>query len=350
MTREAAATVKTFEDMDKTVKRRRRMNKAAVHRQLTLLRRDVDVFASDFGTRLAALAQLTFYEGPTDFRHGELVRLAAKTKRSSRGGRRVQRGKRNRAARDGEEGVEPRNEANPIFDPRAAGGQVEDKARRVAGIEWVSHREMGLGRRKRCRDGRARTQAQKTRHGPSDPELPRTVVDASCGTSPLRGVEDAALVEMERKWQAAEAECRRLQVQLAEVQAERQLSTRKPAPVQARVQVQVQAHVPVHVPPQAKRQEQAPGSRQVPPSMRAVAGEVAALLEKHKKTGVSDAKRPEPPVARRASPPARRPVTPPPSPPAQTPFITHIAGVPTLGKAPAVRGPRKMKPPAARRS
>ena len=126
--------------------------------------------------------------------------------------------------------MEPQGEANP----RAAGvQQVEEKTRRVASVEWVSHREMGLGRRKRCRDGRAGGRAQKTREVGTDTELPPAVVDASCGVSPSRSEGDAALVEMERRWQAAEAECRRVQGRLAEAQAEVRRSGQAAAAAQA---------------------------------------------------------------------------------------------------------------------
>jgi len=111
MTRVAAVRVdddnddrQTLEGMLKTVKRRRRVDKAKVHRALALLARDLDLFVSSFNTRLKTIGQLTFHEAPDDLRVASIARGRGEKKRSRRAGARVQRGRRNEAKREG--GVE----------------------------------------------------------------------------------------------------------------------------------------------------------------------------------------------------------------------------------------------------
>jgi len=110
MAREAAATATTtttttYEQAEKRMKRRRRIDNDALHRQLALLRRGMDVFVREFGERLDAVATMTFYEGDCDLRHGDSETQGRP--RARRGGRRVQRSKRLRGARERAAGVEP---------------------------------------------------------------------------------------------------------------------------------------------------------------------------------------------------------------------------------------------------
>ena len=49
-----------YQTMLQTVKRRRRVDKAKVHRALGLLARDLDLFVANFNSRLRSIAQLTF--------------------------------------------------------------------------------------------------------------------------------------------------------------------------------------------------------------------------------------------------------------------------------------------------
>ena len=134
MTREAAvrATIDngglgTYADMLKTVTRRRRVDKAKVHRALALLARDLDVFVSSFNSRLKSIAQLTFHDAPDDLRVASITRGQDKKKRSRRAGVRVQRGRRNHANRA--RGVEA--SPNPTFDPTKASQGKEEEGRRV---------------------------------------------------------------------------------------------------------------------------------------------------------------------------------------------------------------------------
>ena len=103
MTRSAAARGGTYADMLKTVKRRRRANMDAVHRALRCLRRSKDAYDQDFDRRLQALATVVFYDGRADFRDYERRHTKKRTSRGKRGGN---RGRRQRAAQR-ERGVEP---------------------------------------------------------------------------------------------------------------------------------------------------------------------------------------------------------------------------------------------------
>ena len=107
-----------YQTMLQTVKRRRRVDKAKVHRALGLLARDLDLFVSNFNSRLKALAQLTFHDAPNDIRAGSVANEPPKTKRGQRAGARVQRGRRNEAKR--ERGVEAL--PNPLFRAHEVGG------------------------------------------------------------------------------------------------------------------------------------------------------------------------------------------------------------------------------------
>ena len=100
----------TYAEMFKTVTRRRRVDKAKVHRALALLARDLDLFVANFNSRLKTIAQLTFHDAPDDLRVASIARSQGK-KRSRRAGARVQRGRRNEAKRA--RGVEA--SPNPLF-------------------------------------------------------------------------------------------------------------------------------------------------------------------------------------------------------------------------------------------
>ena len=60
-----------YDQMAKIVKRRRRINKSAVHAEIRLLRHQRDVENAQFDARLTKLAQMLFYDGHSDFREGD---------------------------------------------------------------------------------------------------------------------------------------------------------------------------------------------------------------------------------------------------------------------------------------
>jgi len=117
----------TYADMLKTVTRRRRVDKAKVHRALALLARDLAILVISFNSRLKSIAQLTFHDAPDDLRVASITRGRDKKKRSRRAGARVQRRRRNEAKRA--RGVEA--SPNPTFDPTKASERKEEEGRRV---------------------------------------------------------------------------------------------------------------------------------------------------------------------------------------------------------------------------
>jgi len=130
---------KTYAEMLKTTQRRRRVDKAKVHRALALLARDLGLFVGSFNARLKAVAQLTFHDAPDDLRVASIGRGEIKKKRSRRAGARVQRGRRNEAKRG--RGVEA--SPNPIFQateegspdkPQDAGWR--EPPRQVSSVAW----------------------------------------------------------------------------------------------------------------------------------------------------------------------------------------------------------------------
>ena len=116
-----------YQKMLQTVKRRRRVDKAKVHRALALLARDLDLFVANFNSRLRSVAQLTFHDDPNSLRVAFIAKTQDKKKRGRRAGARVQRGRRNEARRGG--GVEA--SPNPTFDPSKANKGKEGEGRRV---------------------------------------------------------------------------------------------------------------------------------------------------------------------------------------------------------------------------
>ena len=116
-----------YHKMLKTVARRRRVDKAKVHRALGLLARDLDLFVANFNARLKSIAQLTFHDSPDDLRVASIAKTQDRKKRGRRAGARVQRGRRNEARRGG--GVEA--SPNPTFYPTKANEGKEEEGRRV---------------------------------------------------------------------------------------------------------------------------------------------------------------------------------------------------------------------------
>ena len=130
MTRVAAVRVavgnddrKTYAGMLQTVTRRRRVDRAKVHRALALLARDLDLFVGSFNSRVKTVAQLTFHDAPDDLRVASIGRGEIKKKRSRRAGARVQRGRRNEAKR--ETGVKA--SPSPFFQANEAGCSDESR-------------------------------------------------------------------------------------------------------------------------------------------------------------------------------------------------------------------------------
>ena len=113
-----------YQKMLQTVKRRRRVDKAKVHRALALLARDLDLFVANFNSRLRSVAQLTFHDDPNSLRVAFIAKTQDRKKRGQRAGARVQRGRRNAAKRD--RGVEA--SPNPLF--RANETEVPREERR----------------------------------------------------------------------------------------------------------------------------------------------------------------------------------------------------------------------------
>ena len=122
-----------YQKMLKTVQRRRRVDKAKVHRALALLARDLDLFVTNFNARLKSIAQLTFHDSPDDLRVASIAKTQDRKKRGRRAGARVQRGRSNEARRGG--GVEA--SPNPTFDPTKANKGKEGEGPRAPwpGIE-----------------------------------------------------------------------------------------------------------------------------------------------------------------------------------------------------------------------
>ena len=220
MARDAAATALEdgdYDRMTKIVKRRRRINKTAVHAELRLLRHERDVENAKFDVRLAKLAQMLFYEGSSDFREGADAEKYRPSKRSTRGGRRVQRAKRSRAAQEEERGVEPQDEAS-------AESGTDGGVGRVAAVdvgEWMSHREV-----KTRRKSSARAKGQKTRHVQAQSERESDVAQLSGGTSratPPGEVQvdwQGRAVQAEAELQAARREVQHWQEQVENERAE----------------------------------------------------------------------------------------------------------------------------------
>jgi len=130
MTRVAAVKVavgsddrNTYAEMLKMTQRRRRVDKAKVHRALALLARDLDIFVGSFNARLKTVAQLTFHDAPDDLRVASIGRGEIRKKRSRRAGARVQRGRRNAAK--GERGMEA--SPRPLLRPTEGGGHGESQ-------------------------------------------------------------------------------------------------------------------------------------------------------------------------------------------------------------------------------
>ena len=165
MTRVAAVRVdddnddrQTLEDMLKTVKRRRRVDKAKVHRALALLARDLDLFVSSFNTRLKTIGQLTFHEAPDDLRVASIARGRGEKKRSRRAGARVQRGRRNEAKREG--GVE----ASPKPLSTTTKNEKNEKNKKTEKEEEDKGEQPSLSKRVRLAEARAQ-RAEKEAKG-----------------------------------------------------------------------------------------------------------------------------------------------------------------------------------------
>ena len=77
-----------YQKMLQTAKRRRRVDKAKVHRALGLLARDLDLFVANFNARLKSIAQLTFHDSPDDLRVASIAKTQDKKKRGRRAGAR----------------------------------------------------------------------------------------------------------------------------------------------------------------------------------------------------------------------------------------------------------------------
>ena len=227
MARDAAATALEdgdYDRMTKIVKRRRRINKTAVHAELRLLRHERDVENAKFDVRLAKLAHMLFYEGSSDFREGADAEKYRPSKRSTRGGRRVQRAKRSRAAQGEERGVEPQDEASPNA---PAGGRVAVIGADVgAGIPG----RMSHGEAKERVENSARRKTRKAREVCTQSERRDTAGRVSDGTSRATHPRDgqgegrAQAEEAEVKLQAARREVLQLQQQ---VERERAAATQE---------------------------------------------------------------------------------------------------------------------------
>ena len=225
MARDAAATALEdgdYDRMTKIVKRRRRINKTAVHAELRLLRHERDVENAKFDVRLAKLAHMLFYEGSSDFREGADAEKYRPSKRSTRGGRRVQRAKRSRAAQGEERGVEPQDEASPNA---PAGGRVA-----VVGAGAGIPGRMSHGEAKERVENSARRKTRKAREVCTQSERRDTAGRMSDGTSRATHPRDgqgegrAQAEEAEVKLQAARREVLQLQQQ---VERERAAATQE---------------------------------------------------------------------------------------------------------------------------
>ena len=115
MAREAAGTSTiNFAKAERRMRRKTRksMNFDALWHKMRQLRQNRDAENARFDELLHAVPQMTRYKGAPDFRGAE-VDLRRRRSRRKRGGARVRRAKRLRAAHQETTGVEPQGEASP---------------------------------------------------------------------------------------------------------------------------------------------------------------------------------------------------------------------------------------------
>jgi len=146
----AAATASNDTNDMKT--KRRRINKSVVHRRLDDIERALDVFGDGVRDHLQRLRHDTFYDGS---KRPDVATAATKAekRRGRRGGQRVHRAQRGRAAAvaaSTERGVVASGDAKPGPEQDVKTNTTQDP-KRVAAVEWVSHKEMKLGQRRRLK-------------------------------------------------------------------------------------------------------------------------------------------------------------------------------------------------------
>ena len=164
MAREAAGTSTiNFAKAERKMRRKTRksMNFDALWHKMRQLRQSRDAENARFDELLHAVSQMTRYEGAPDFRGAE-VDLRRRRSRPKRGGARVRRAKRLRAAHQETTGVEPQGEASPC-------SQEAGMSRGQVASVWLSHDEALRAQRQLTRGG----EEEEENAGRSTPERTR---------------------------------------------------------------------------------------------------------------------------------------------------------------------------------